>query len=277
MLHVLERAIRAGVWAGSLLVIVAYLLSSISEPQSKETALSSQSYSEDPLQARTEHPFGPEEPDSTPVFTFAQWSDRLGTWWFSDLDASSSSYREGEAVPFMLRIDNGAAGATYTITIRFDCAQGARLGYDFLSRYDRDRGTAPALAAGGPGTSAADASLAVPDNPAFTFDDGERDRSFSLWGGYFANAVQEPEPDAACLGDGTGTTQGMYTLTVRALADSVFLLWGGHLASGLDWGEGHGAASARGLLHRQVMSAAADEGGWEGQAGIQAEAIHPPN
>jgi len=136
----------------------------------------------------------------------------------------------------MLRIVNAVPGTQYKVSVRFDCAHRDGLGYDFLISYDRDRGVMPALHEDGPSSSAADATLAVPDDEDMTLDDRERDRSFKLWGGSFNSGAVGPVRDRSCLDQGK-TAQKTYMFTVRALADTIYLLWGGHLASSADWGD----------------------------------------
>ncbi len=170
-----------------------------------------------------------------PHYTLAQWADTLARWRFGNLNPQNSAYQEGEGVPFMLRIENAVPGTTYTFGIRYDCAHRSVNGYDFLSSYDRDRGVTPALHEAGPGTSVPDATLVVPDDPSIVFDDGEGDRRFKLWGGSFANATG-PSPDSLCLPERGQKAEKEYTVAFIALTETVYLLWSGHLASGLDWG-----------------------------------------
>jgi len=178
---------------------------------------------------------GPKSQNSIASYAL-EWSDTLGVWQPTDLDRRRPAYHEGAAVPFMLRIENAAPGTQYRVSVRFDCARQDGPGYDFLTSYDRDRGVMPALHEDGPGSSVADATLAVPDDEDITLDDRERGRSFKLWGGSFNSGAVGPVRDGSCLDQGQ-TTQKTYMLMVRALADTVYLLWGGHLASSADWGD----------------------------------------
>ncbi|MFB3092914.1 MAG: hypothetical protein ACE1ZN_00730, partial [Dehalococcoidia bacterium] len=180
-----------------------------------------------------------------PHYTLAQWADTLARWRFGNLNPQNSAYQEGEGVPFMLRIENAVPGTTYTFGIRYDCVHRSANGYDFLSSYDRDRGVTPALHEDGPGTSVPDATLAVPDDPSIPYDGDEDNRKFKLWGGSFANATG-PSPDSLCAPERGQKAEKGYTVAFTALAETVYLLWSGHLASGLDWGEGKGAGSING-------------------------------
>jgi hypothetical protein len=179
-------------------------------------------------------------------FRLAQWADLRGRWQFGDLNRSNSAYHEGEAVPFALRVDNARPGAAYTLGIRYDCLHGGPSGYDYLASYDRDRGAAPALASGGPGSSLPDTSISIPDDPSISFDDDDGGRRFQAWGASFISTPDGPDPATVCRAERGQKAEKSLELQFRALADTVFILWGGHLASALDWGEGKGAASISG-------------------------------
>ena len=248
VIRLLPRADRVAwwiAWAVSTLVIAVYLLGSLSQPAPMERVTSAESNFPDSLAslwvgmaAFAEAPLepGPQGPRSIASHALDQWSDTLGVWQPADLDGRNSAYHEGEAVPFMLRIENAAPGTQYRVSVRFDCARQDGLGYDFLTSYDRDRGVMPALHEDGPGSSVADATLGMPDDEDMTLDDRERDRSFKLWGGSFNSGAVSPVRDGSCLDQGQ-TAQKTYMFTVRALADTVYLLWGGHLASSAGWGD----------------------------------------
>ena len=248
VIRLLPRADRVAwwiAWAVSTLVIAVYLLGSLSQRAPMERVTSAESNFPDSLAslrvgmaAFAEAPLEPGPQGPRPIASHAldQWSDTLGVWRPTDLDGRNPAYREGEAVPFMLRIENAAPSTQYRVSVRFDCARQDGLGYDFLTSYDRDRGVTPALHEDGPGSPLADAPLAVPDDEDMTLDDRERDRSFKLWGGSFNSGAVGPVRDGSCLDQGQ-TAQKTYMFTVRALADTVYLLWGGHLASSAGWGD----------------------------------------
>ncbi|MCH6555084.1 MAG: hypothetical protein IH797_00515 [Chloroflexi bacterium] len=148
------------------------------------------------------------------LFRLAVWD---GNEWQFNLTPEGPVYREGEAVPFLLRIDRALPATAYTLTIHYDCR-----GFDFLTAYDRDAGSEPALATGGPGSPIVDSAAPIPDDPATPADDQEAG-SFSLWGGPFTR-VDAPLPSAACTGE-KGLTVGL-----SAAADTVFLMWAAQLS-----------------------------------------------
>ncbi len=210
-----------------------------------------------------------------PHFRLAQWSDTLARWRFGNLNPRNSAYQEGERVPFMLSIEHAVPGTNYTFSIRYDCAHRGVNGYDFLSSYDRDRGVLPALHEDGPGTSIFDASLAVPDDPSIPFDAGEGDRAFKLWGGAFSSPALGPSPPSLCLPERGQKAEKMYVVALTAQAETIHLLWSGHLASELDWGQGKGAGSINGAPYHMKLDVPG-RGVGERDRSIQIAAILPP-
>lgn len=163
----------------------------------------------------------PPSPTPTPVPDIQEALFRLAVWdgneWQFDTTPEGAEYREGLAVPFLLRIDRARLGTAYDLTIRYDCR-----GFDFLTIYDRDAGSEPALASSGPGSPIVDSAAAIPDDLATPADDREAG-SFSLWGGSLTR-VDAALPSSAC----TGTKS--LPLGLSAAADTVFLMWAAQLS-----------------------------------------------
>ena len=158
--------------------------------------------------------------DEEPLFSLAVWDG--AAWQFSP-SPQGATYSEGEAVPFLLRIDGARPGDNYPVTIRYDCNA-----FDFLTAYDRDHGSGPALAADGPGSAIADSGLAIPDDPGTAEDDAEAG-ALRLWGGSFA-ALGGPLPPSACA------DEKRLVPMLSAAADTLFLLWAAQLSEGASEG-----------------------------------------
>ena len=170
--------------------------------------------------------------DSSPILVPARTSPvpgalrapfRLAVWdgggWQFNSPPEGVAYSEGEAVPFLLRIDEAGRDAPYLLVIRYDCK-----GFALLTSYGRDHGSGPALASGGPESSVADTNLSIPDDPGTGADDAEAG-SLSLWGGTFTG-VSGPLPSSACTGEKT------LALGLRAAADTLYLMWGAEISPG---------------------------------------------
>ncbi len=182
-----------------------------------------------PTQTATPTPTRTPTPTSSaPLFRLAVFDE--GEWQFEALP-QTAAYHQGEAIPFLLRIDNALPGASYPLTIRYACQ-----GFNLLTTHDRDTDSEPALASAGPGSAIADSAVQIPDDPGTDDDDGEAG-SLSLWGGSFT-AIGALLPPSPC------TDQKSLSVSPLAAADTLFLMWAAQLSE---------AASDSDLLLRLVV------------------------
>ena len=182
-----------------------------------------------PTQTATPTPTRTPTPTSSaPLFRLAVFDE--GEWQFEALP-QTAVYHQGEAIPFLLRIDNALPGASYPLTIRYACQ-----GFNLLTTHDRDTDSEPALASAGPGSAIADSAVQIPDDPGTDDDDGEAG-SLSLWGGSFT-AIGALLPPSPC------TDQKSLSVSPLAAADTLFLMWAAQLSE---------AASDSDLLLRLVV------------------------
>lgn len=151
-----------------------------------------------------------------PLFRLAAWD---GERWQSEEVLEGATYREGEAIPFLLRIDRAKRGTAYSLTIGFDCEA-----FALLTSYDRDHGSQPALSSGGPESAAADTILSIPRDEGTGAEDGETG-SLSLWGGSFTG-VDGALPSTACTGEKS------LTVGLAAAADTLHLMWAAEISQG---------------------------------------------
>ena len=165
----------------------------------------------------TPTPASPTPDGQEPLLRLAAWD---GERWQFKPPQEGATYREGEAIPFLFRIDRASRGGAYSLTIRYDCEA-----FALLTSYDRDHGSRPALASGGPESAAADTILSLPhEQPGTGADDGEAG-SLSLWGGSFMG-VDGPLPSSACSGEKS------LTVGLAAAADTLHLMWGAEISLG---------------------------------------------
>lgn len=122
----------------------------------------------------------------------------------------------------MLVAENAIAGSTYSIRLTYDCKVGNAAAVDFLTDGGVDA-LMGAQTAPGPQRGVPDATAVIPDDPSTTTDD-QAARSIRLWGGTFQAAPTAPNPDSPC--EGTKTVD----IRVRALLNTLYVVWGGHLA-----------------------------------------------
>lgn len=151
-----------------------------------------------------------------PLFRLAAWD---GERWQFERRLDGALYSEGEAIPFVFSIDRTIRDDTYYLTIHYDCA-----GFALLTSSDRDDGSGPALARGGPQSAIPDTTLVIPDDPGTHADDSERG-SLTLWGGSF-RGLTPILPISACTGEKS------FTFGVAAAADTLYLMWAAEIAPG---------------------------------------------
>ncbi len=156
----------------------------------------------------------PTPTSSAPLFRLAVFDE--GEWQFDALP-QDAAYREGGAIPLLLRIDGALPGASYLLTIRYACEA-----FDLLTAYDHDTGSEPALASAGPGSPIADSAVQIPDDPGTNDDDGDAG-SLSLWGGSFIT-IGGLLPPSPC------TDQKSLSVSLLAAADTLFLMWAAQLS-----------------------------------------------
>lgn len=153
-------------------------------------------------------------PEPGPDISLAVWD---GQAWQPEAGVAPGTFREGEAVPLMLRIESLDPGDGYPVTIRYTCTT-----VDFLPAFDRDAAGAPALAAGAPGRPVPDATVRIPDDPATRADDGAQGAA-SLWGGLFGLS-EYLRPPERCRDEKAWSTK------VFSADTTLYLLWGAQLS-----------------------------------------------
>jgi hypothetical protein len=167
-----------------------------------------------------------------PLLRLAAWD---GERWQSNPPLAGATYREGESVPFLFSIERARPDATYSVSIRFDCAA-----FDRLTSYERAYGSQPALAAGGPKNATADTIISLPHEPNASADDIG---SLSLWGGSFTG-VDSGLPSPNCSGEKS------MAVGLAATADTLYLISAAEISAG---------AAERGEPLRLMVQAAGTE------------------
>ena len=179
------------------------------------------------------------------------WNAKTGKWQADDLNQSSSSLSEGDAALFLFKLSGVQPGETYEIAIDyFDCGLSPGQSFDHLASADA-AGDAAQLAAPGPGRVRPDAQVPVPDDPGVA-NDSASTAYLALWGGTFPHAAELLATPATCADD------KRLTVRVLARASTLYLEWGGHLASAADW-VNQGAASATSPFGMSATIADIDE------------------
>jgi len=181
----------------------------------------------------------PEAPGDVSLFI---WSRQQKQWLGLELVKEEPGYHEGDVVPFMLRVEHATPSTRYDVQLKYACRASDGAAFDYLSS-PSDEDNLSQTTPPGPGRRE-DASIPIPDDSAITFDGAGR--RFKAWGASFQQAPEGPLPDGACQAN------KQFTLSLMTQSDTVFLSWGGHLASKSDWGENQGASSQRSSIFIEV-------------------------
>jgi len=168
------------------------------------------------------------------------WSRQRQQWLRSDLSQETPGYREGESIPFMLRIDDVVSRTMYQVELTYECHTARGAAFDYLTSVS-DADISATKTEPGPGGEREDASIPVPDDSTINFDGS--DRRFLVWGGSFQEAPDGPLPATPCAGE------KRFSMELLAHNDTLFLIWGAHLALSSDWGENQGAYGQESALH----------------------------
>jgi len=165
------------------------------------------------------------------------WNKTAGKWQTDHLSGPSPIYREGEAVPFLLRLDRLIQRTHYIVQINiFHCALAASRSFDYLAPIPAES-QASLLAAPGPGITVPDAVATAPDDPSVQLDNDRGFAPVEMWG-----AVFEDTPAWQAVPDKCPQYRTL-SLKIVAQIESVHIAWAAHLASAADW-PGQGAAAA---------------------------------
>jgi hypothetical protein len=134
----------------------------------------------------------------------------------------------------MLQIMGAANGGVYDLTIEYQCRTPDGAAFDYLAGVSDETDDVALTTAPAPARRD-DASILLPDEPSIDADVPAR--RFRAWGASFEGPAEGPLP----AGDCESTRQ--ITVSLHAQGTVPVLMWGGHLASDEDWGEGQGASS----------------------------------
>jgi hypothetical protein len=138
----------------------------------------------------------------------------------------------------MLRIEDTVPGV-YEVALAYECRTGNGAAFDYLANLSEADSASLTTSPAPPRRE--DSSIPVPDDPSITFDG--TGRRFRVWGGSFQQMPSGPSPADSCEADkGVG-------LSLLAQGGALFLIWGGHLGQGSDWGENQGASNQRSPIH----------------------------
>jgi hypothetical protein len=190
-------------------------------------------------------------------------------WVNGNLNGNQAHYREGDSVPYRMRLTGLATGNTiiHTLTIGWDTLASGKHAIDYLTSYDRTETDAdPCSGVSGCGNPS---DFPIPPDP------------------YVVAAGITPVPgDFTCFNCAiqsvsayTGPTGagGEQTITLSFTADVAdpVVAWGGHIANEIDWGAGNAAGSVNGSPYHMRLIDLDGFGGNQDRS-LSSGAVPPP-
>jgi hypothetical protein len=199
-------------------------------------------------------------------------------WVNGNAGASNAHYREGESIPYRLRLDNLSVGQ-HTVVIEWDTRHSGVNAIDYITYYDRIAETVQPLL-GLTGSYGSPSAVPLP-TPGLTngatvattsfgnLPAGERNLTVYNANNLSFSFVYHEDPLSAAQ------TATQLQITFNATASNVLFAWGGHIASRGDWGAGNSASGISGSpYHTRLISL--DGSGGNQDRSLSAAAVAPP-
>src|SRR5690349_13631225 len=179
-----------------------------------------------------------------------------GDWQNGDLNANNSHFREGDSVPFRI-VFSGLSGSN-SVTIHWQATNSpAQHAYDYLTTWNRTVTSAnPCDGVSGCVLGSPSSTSAIPADPTLAaicgFTGSQIAGVFTMWGGTITNVSAYGLSGCAST---SANTDNSITINFTASVPNPVLAWGGHIASSIDWGQGHSASAISGSPYRMALAA----------------------
>ncbi|MCA1576138.1 MAG: hypothetical protein LC794_02085, partial [Acidobacteria bacterium] len=176
----------------------------------------------------------------------------LDAWQNGNVNQNQAHYKEGDSVPYRLKMAELVVGGTNTVTISYDTTKSGKHALDYLTDYDRTESVGNNPCSGVAGcTLASETTFPIPLDPRVANGQNQAPGggdditqipgSFSMFGGTIT-AVSGYTVTGSYAGDSTT----FLTITFTANVTNPVLAWGGHIGTRLDWGTANSAINISG-------------------------------
>ena len=213
-------AARAGIWAISLIAVLAFVAVSLSRPAPKSGQQVPPASTQDEAGdlAALEQNSAPQTESLPPPSALSAlvW-DKSNAAWSTPGSRLAAAYRPGDTVPLLLTIDSLTVGRYYTVTLEYSaCPTDSAAAIDSLAGFP-EADAKPLLAPPTAGRIRPDSAMAVPGTAT------EPSSELRLWGGVFS--------DAARVLPGENPCRGALALKLLVQQEELVLAFGGRLAN----------------------------------------------
>lgn len=201
------------------------------------------------------------------------------SWVNGNLNSSKAGYREGDSVPYRLRMSGVPTTGTNSVIIEWDTTASGKHALDYLTRYNAAvTGADPCMGGACSGASAnfgipVDAEIVassmMPGRLAFYLAQNAG-QYFAMWGGTITSVS-----DIRTVGSYLGSAMTEVTINFTASVPNPVLAWGGHIATRLDWGAAYSAVAINGSPFHTRLQALNGAGGNQDRALSNDAAVFP--
>jgi hypothetical protein len=172
-----------------------------------------------------------------------------------NLNSSKASYREGDSVPYRLRMSGVPTTGSNTVIIEWDTTASGQHALDYITRFNAAvTGADPCM---GGACSGDPMEFAIPLDPEITegtnqpsqmmpgrlafYTAQNATQRFAMWGGTITSVSS-----IRTVGSYIGSAMTEVTITFTASIPNPVLAWGGHIATRIDWGAAYSAVAING-------------------------------
>jgi uncharacterized repeat protein (TIGR01451 family) len=198
-------------------------------------------------------------------------------WQNGNLNSNQAHYREGDSVPYRIRLSNIATSGTHTLIIEWDTTHSGKHAIDYLTSFDRTETTAdPCSGVAGCGSPT---TFPIPVDPNVTKGQdgilGNSDDIVQAPGNFTCFNCTITSTSAYTLsGTYGGNSSTRITISFTSTSATPVIAWGGRIASQIDWGIGNSASAISGSPYHMRRLDLDGQGGNQDRS-LQSGAIPP--
>lgn len=170
-------------------------------------------------------------------------------WVNGNAGASNSHWREGDSLPYRMKLTSVGAG-TWTLTIGWDVTHGGAHAIDYLTTYNRTDAAADPCSSVGCSLSNFD-TFPIPTDPAYTgcpLSGTQVPGLFYIFGatGTTVDIVSVSSYLLTGCVNPASDVENRISIRFTSTDPSPVIAWGGHVATSADWGQGLAAGGISG-------------------------------
>jgi uncharacterized repeat protein (TIGR01451 family) len=190
-------------------------------------------------------------------------------WVNANANSTQAHYREGDSLPYRMKLSGIDTSASHTLTIEWDTTKGGKHAIDYLTTYNRTELAADPCS----GIAGCGAATTFP----IPVDTNVTGAGIPQAAGNFTcfNCTISAASAYTVSGSYAGDSSTRITLTFTATNETPVIAWGGHIGAQFDWGDGEGAGSLSGSPYHTRLIDLDNKGGNQDRA-LMADAVAGP-